>query len=193
MKTFTRLLTVAAIAAIGFVSCKKGDTGPAGPAGPAGPKGDQGAMGPAGQSGTAGATQFIFSTGVDSGINLTLPSPNNYIPLRLSASNDTLFNAAWFAYLYSQGAFFAIPGVSIADNSTYSLTFVYEDNTGDTADFFIDRVAGLGGKYDAIKLVRIMLDVETSTVNGVTTRSPRKLPDIDFSNYEAVKNYYHLQ
>ena len=99
MKTFTRLLTVAAIAAIGFVSCKKGDTGPAGPAGPAGPKGNQGAMGPAGQSGTAGARQFIFSTGADSGINLTLAPPNNYIPLRVSASNDTLFNAAWLAYL----------------------------------------------------------------------------------------------
>src|SRR3954468_14557260 len=100
MKTFPRLLTVVAIAAIGFVSCKKGDTGPAGPAGAAGPKGDQGAIGPTGQSGTGGVTQFYFTTGADSGLNLTLPSPDNYIALRVSASDDTLYNAVWFAYLF---------------------------------------------------------------------------------------------
>ena len=124
-----------------------------------------------------------------------MASPDNYIQLRLSVPNDTLFNAAWFAYLYSQGGFFAIPGVSVIDNSQYGFSFFYEDQSLDTASFFIDRVAGVGGKYDLIKLVRIMLTDEepTSTGGGVRTRTAGKLPDIDFNNYEAVKQYYHLQ
>ncbi len=147
MKTFSRLLTVAAIAAIGFVSCKKGDTGPAGPAGPAGPKGDQGAMGPAGQSGTAGATQFLFSTGAAGGLDLTLDAPDNYIVLRVNASDDTLVNAAWFMYLYKGGGWYAVPGFGENDASQYSFSFGYESNAADTALFFIDRVSGPGEKW----------------------------------------------
>src|SRR6187399_1873772 len=135
MKTFSRLLTVVAIAAVSFVSCKKGDTGPAGPAGPAGspgPTGPQGPIGPSGSSTSGNATQWFFSTGADSGIDLTLPSPDNYIPLQLPASNDTLFNAAWFAYLVTGPYFVAVPGPSAIDGSLYGLTFAYQSAAQDT-------------------------------------------------------------
>jgi hypothetical protein len=194
MKSIPRLLAVFAItlAIVSFNSCKKGDTGPAGPAGPAGPQGSQGtagAIGPTGQSGNANVMQYVFSSA--NGIDLTGASPNNFVPLFLDASNDTLINSAWFAYMFKAGAWYAIPGHGEGDASVYSFSYGYETQALDTALFFIDRVSGPGEVYDLVKLVRIFASNDITT-NAANRNGSRGLPNIDFKNYAEVKKYYNL-
>ncbi|HVU55042.1 MAG TPA: hypothetical protein VHD83_08295 [Puia sp.] len=208
MKSITRLVACAiTIATVSIISCKKGDTGPAGPAGPAGPQGIQGVQGlpgPTGQDGNANVMQYVYAPTDQSGqnftgIDLTKPAPDsNYIGLQLLVKNDTADISAWFVYMFKvvngYGYWAAIPGPGLGDQSTYSFSYVYEDvqEPLDTCDFFIDRVTGPGEVYDAIRIVRILIsNVGTNSTHG-SGRLPG-LPNIDFSNYEEVKKYYHLQ
>jgi hypothetical protein len=197
MKSISRLVAfgVITIATVCIISCKKGDTGPAGPAGPAGPQGAQGvagAIGPTGQSGNANVMEYFFFP-TDS-IDLSLPSPNNGIGIGFSLPSDpvdTLDLSAWFIYLYKFPFWYAVPGHGENDASQYSFAFGYIDITTpvDSARFYIDRVSGPGEKYEGLKLIRIL----TSDVTTDGTGHRRGLPNIDFNNYEAVKEYYHLK
>jgi hypothetical protein len=203
MKSISRLLTVYAItlAIVSMISCKKGDTGPAGPAGPAGsagptgPAGAAGAQGPTGASGNANVMQYVYApvdnNGNFTGLDLTGAAPlDNYLALSLYAPNDTLDKAAWFMYLFKDGAYYAIPGAGVGDSSTYSFSFGYY--VQDSALFIVSRPTGKGEIYDAIKLVRILISNvgPTGTTHGGSGR--RGLPDIDFRNYAEVKKYYNL-
>jgi len=194
MKSITRSLAVIAItiATISMVSCKKGDTGPAGPAGPAGPQGPQGPVGPTGQSGNGTVMQFIYA---DQGaIDLTGAAPNNNkFGLLINASDDTLVNAAWFAYLYKDGAWYGVPGAGENDASNYSFSYGYISNALDTAVFLVSRSSGPGEIYDAFKVVRILIDQTATNSTGGSGNRTRGLPNIDFRNYEEVKKYYNLQ
>ncbi|HEY4208521.1 MAG TPA: hypothetical protein VGM31_16965 [Puia sp.] len=205
MKRFSRLAACAiTIAMVGIISCKKGDTGPAGPAGPAGPQGPQGVQGlqglpgTTGQSGNGNVMQYVYAPVDQSGqnflgIDLTKPAPDsNFFGIRIIVPNDTADICAWFCYLYKNGVWTAIPGIAPDDQSTYNFWFGYEDAALplDTCDFIIDRTAGPGDVYDAIRYVRILIsNVGTNSTSG----GKPGLPNIDFSNYLEVKKYYHLQ
>jgi hypothetical protein len=198
MKSISSLVAACAItiATVSMVSCKKGDTGPAGPAGPAGAQGaqgPQGLQGPTGQDGNANVMEYGFFP-TDS-IDLTQPAPNNGIGLLITLPNtpkDTLNLSAWFMYLERDGFWYAVPGYGANDASQYSFSFGYVDlaNPVDSAAFFIDRVSGPGEKYEGLKLVRILTSDVTTSSSG---NNRRGLPNIDFTNYEAVKKYYNLK
>lgn len=208
MTSIPRLLTVFAIALsiISMPSCKKGDTGPAGPAGPAGaagptgPTGAAGAQGPTGVSGNANVMQYIYAP-VDAnqnftGVDLTGAAPNNGLGLLIKVPNDTADICAWFTYLYKDGFWYAVPGAAYNDASTYSFSYGYVDVTEplDSAVFFVDRTAGPGEVYDAMRIVRILIsNVSTNSTGGTGTARRHGLPDIDFKNYLEVKKYYNLQ
>lgn len=200
MKSISRQVTVfaVAVAMVSFISCKKGDTGPAGPAGPAGPTGAQGPVGPTGQSGNANVMTYNYfptSNGNLTGVDLSQPKPNNGIEIDFKVLNDTLDKAAWFVYLYHDPAWFAIPGESLYDSSTYSVTYGYSDKAApfDSAFFIITRPTGPGAVYHGLRIVRILLSDLFTNSTGGGSGSRRGLPNIDFSNYEEVKKYYHLQ
>ena len=200
MKRVSSVLTVVAIATISIVSCKKGDTGPAGPAGPAGPSGTQGPVGPTGQSGNANVMAYDYFPTDDNdnltGVDFSLPKPNNGVELDMLVKNDTLDRAAWFCYLYKDPAWFAAPGTSLLDSSTYTFTYGYYDvvQPYDTAFFVVTRATGPGAVYHGMRIVRILLsDLTTESAGGGRNGNRRGLPDIDFRNYEEVKKYYHLQ
>jgi hypothetical protein len=198
MKRITWLTTFGVITAIVcMIACKKGDMGPAGSTGPAGATGAAGAagpIGPTGQSGNANVMQYEYAptdaNGNLTGLDLTLAAPDNQLPLFMYAPNDTLDKAAWFTYLFKDGAAYAVPGAGPADASTYSFWFGYYST--DTAVFVIDRVSGPGELFDGIKLVRILIsNVSSTSTHGGSGRPG--LPDIDFKNYAEVKKYYNLK
>jgi hypothetical protein len=186
---------------VSIISCKKGDTGPAGPAGPAGPQGPQGvqgAIGVTGQSGNANVMTYdIFpqdAQGNFTGVDLTQPKPNNGIEIDFNVLHDTLDKAAWFVYLYRDPIWFAIPGYSEYDSSTYSFYFGYSDvlSPYDSAFFVVTRPTGPGAVYQGIRLLRVLIsNLTTSSANSSGNKNG--LPNINFSNYEEVKKYYHLQ
>lgn len=199
MKSISRLVAVIAvtIAMVSVISCKKGDTGPAGPAGPAGtagPTGPTGAPGPTGQSGNANVMAYDYFP--QNGIDLSQAKPNNGFELDFLVENDTLDISAWFVYLFKNPAWFAVPGESWYDSSSYTFTNGYFDVAApyDTAFFVVTRPSGPGGIYDGIRIVRILLSGITNITDGTRSSGDRRgLPNIDFRNYEEVKKYYHLQ
>jgi hypothetical protein len=161
-------------------------------------------QGPTGQNGNANVMQYIYepTDGNDNpiGIDMTKPGPDsNYLGLLVPVGNDTADKAAWFAYWFtpvdSIHAFWtAIPGAGFDNQSTYNFTYGYIDDTSprDSCAFFITRTSGPGEVYLALRLVRILIsNVSTNSTGGSGNR--RGLPNIDFSNYEEVKKYYHLQ
>jgi hypothetical protein len=197
MKRITKLMSVCAItiAMVSMISCKKGDTGPAGPAGPAGaagPAGVAGSMGPAGQDGNANAMQYIFGDFKSDGtINTQFDFTQGGYELTIPLPNDTLDNAAWFAYLIQGGANTAIPGFGYDNLTQYNFVYGYDGTTADQGDFFVSPVSGPGELVDAIKVVRILIsNTEINSTHGGNGR--RGLPDIDFKDYNAVKKYYNL-
>jgi len=193
MKSISRLLTVFAILAmVSVVSCKKGDTGPAGPAGPQGPQGTQGTVGLAGKDGNANVMEYFFLPAEGDSIDF---APNSGIYVNFQLPNDTLTLSAWFMYMYKFPLWYAIPGHGAGNATSYSFSYGYLDfaTPVDSAYFFIDKVSGPGEAYDAIKLVRILTNDLQTDGTGRSSGNRRGLPNIDFSNYEEVKKYYHLK
>ena len=131
------------------------------------------------------------------GVDLSQPKPNNGFELAFLVENDTLDISAWFVYLNRGGVWFAVPGESWYDSSTYTFSNGYFDQVApyDTAFFVITRPTGPGAVYSGIRIVRILLSGETviQSSGGSSGNNRRGLPNIDFGNYEEVKKYYHLQ
>ena len=137
-----------------------------------------GPQGPPGPEGNANVKIYTF-TGVD--FRQTTDT-GVYID---NISEDTVNNSAWFVYLVGFGnnttVSYSIPG-SDASNSHYYPWSIYIIPIS-RLQYFIVKDSGPGQQFDQIKIVRIY---------GGTGGKPQ-LPDIDFSSYDAVKQYYGIK
>lgn len=167
MKTYLLVLIVA----MAFVACKKGDIGPQGPEGPAGV---QGAQGPQGVAGNANVTQYTFGAQ-----NLATSS---FVQLQITTTQDTATRSLWYVYLYYQplDRWYFVPGSGFGGTSTYRLSLTYASGK---ATIYIDK-SGVGENYAQARVIRVY-------ANSVTTGGRGSTP-VDFSDYEAVRQYYQL-
>ena len=103
-------------------------------------------------------------------------------------TRDTMDNSVWFVYLsrYASNSemHHLVPG-SIPGGSTYNSWNLYIHSSLQ-ASFVINRESGIGELIDSIKIVRIYANTSSS-------RPEENLPDIDFSNFETVKEYYGIK
>ena len=77
-----------------------------------------------------------------------------------------------------------VPGRTSGGSYYYSWNIYLP--TSERMTMFIIRESGTGEAYDSIKVVRIY-------ANNTSGRPEENLPDIDFSNYETVKEYYGIK
>lgn len=168
----------------------KGDTGETGAVGLAGPKGDQGAKGSKGAPGANGNaevlirlsdTQRTIAPGINAGLIWYIDpalisvervkSSATFVYLKLSAPNAA--NEEWVA----------IPGsvfVAGSTHQTFTYAMIYE-NSRAGVDFF--RTAGEGSlTFYASKILFVP-----------KTSASARLASVDYSDYNAVKKYYHLE
>ena len=160
----------------------QGDVGPAGiqgEQGPEGQQGDVGATGPKGEDGIANAIQYEF-TGHDFSVG------NSSSSVVISKANyDT---TAWFAYLVNGNLVYALPGSGSSSNTTYRVQFSYSGFMTSAMYCNIVRTTGPGEVYSGIRIIGIKVNI--GTPEGKVNHD---LPDIDFSNYHAVSEYYGLK
>jgi hypothetical protein len=170
------LFTVTLILTICMFSCKKGDVGPAGPQGEAGPQGPQG---PQGIAGNANVTQYTY------GVQNLVAS---FAQLQVTTTRDTMDKSAWFVYLYYQpiDRWYFIPGYGNGGATQYRISMGYASNK---VSIYIDK-NGPGESYAQAKIIRIYTSSQQTGGRSVT--NPALPAGIDFSNYEAVRNYYQL-
>ncbi len=186
MKKYGLLLSTAILAVFMILqSCTKpangevgpqgpaGSAGPQGAAGPAGPAGQNGATGPAGQNGNANVIQVTFGSRTHTGSELSYTLPS-------SISSATLNNSLFYTYVLSAGSWYALPGSSYLGEKEYRV-FAYSTN----ARIYISRVTGTGS--EVFSSTRFIIIPSSTQINGRVG-----LPDIDFSDYNAVKRYYNL-
>ena len=164
MRTFTTLIFLSGVA---LFSCKKGDTGPAG------------TDGKDGQNGNANVVQYNF--GQQNFIT------NSFVTLSVSTTRDTMENSQWFAYLrYAPiDRWYAIPGAGLGGGTAYRLSFAFEAGK---VNLYIDKT-GAGEIYDKARVVRVYIN---KTLSGGRSGNRNSLPDIDFGDYETVRQYYNL-
>ena len=170
---YAALFLTGLVLSFAMLSCKKGDTGPAGPAGAPGPQGPQGI------AGNANVTQYSY--GVQ---NLAA----SFGQLQVTTTKDTMDRSAWFVYLYYQpiDRWYFIPGLGTGGTTQYRVSMGY---TANKVNFYIDKV-GPGESYAQAKVVRIY--TSSQQAGGRYATATNSLPDIDFADYEVVRNYYQL-
>ncbi len=173
-KILCLLIVVASLSA-----CKKGDVGPAGPTGPAGAAGPQGPQGPQGIAGNANVMQYTY--GVQ---NLVA----GFVTLGVTTTLDTMNKSSWFVYLYYQpiDRWYALPGLGTGGTTNYRVSYGYASNK---VNLYIDKT-GTGESYANAKVVRIYSVAQLP--GGRSAGASTGLPDIDFSDYKTVKEYYNL-
>ncbi|MFT3827139.1 MAG: hypothetical protein QM731_24650 [Chitinophagaceae bacterium] len=135
-----------------------------------------------GDTGNANVTQYSFGAQ-----NLASTS---FVTLSVTTTQDTMNNSAWFVYLYYQtnDRWYFIPGYGIGGSTQYRLSMGYSSSK---VNLYIDKI-GAGESYAAAKVVRVYM---TNTMPGGRVADPvnrEGLPNIDFTDYNAVKKYYHL-
>ncbi|MBO9565200.1 MAG: hypothetical protein J7621_20660 [Niastella sp.] len=167
MKNSTALIA-GMILAIAICSCKKGDTGPEGP------------KGADGINGNANVVQYTFGAQ-----NL---ATTNFVTLQITTTKDTMDKCAWFVYLYYQtnDRWYFLPGPGVGGATQYRLNMGYSSNK---VNIYIDK-SGAGENYAQAKVVRILTN--NTLPGGRVAAGAKPLPDIDFTDYEAVRNYYQL-
>lgn len=162
-----------------LINCTK--EGPEGPAGPQGPQGNAGVQGPAGPqgpigiSGNANVTQYTYGS---------QDFTTGFKTLLVTTTQDTMDRSAWLVYLWYApiSRWYFVPGLGFAGSTDYRLSMGY---SAGKVNIFIDLV-GPGEVYANARVVRIYAN---SSVSGGRSQ----LPNIDFSNYEAVRQYYNLE
>jgi hypothetical protein len=176
MKTITKLSRIFAVLAMFIVldACK-GPAGDVGPAGPAGPTGATGVAGPKGDTGNANAIQYTFASRTHTGSNIVY----NLTEVRGEVLNRSII----LVYIANtSGNWYSIPGIF---NGTNEYRTISSPSTNSSTVTLV-RVAGGSGGTDTFNSTRIVILPITDLRNG------RKAA-IDFSDYEAVKNFYNLK
>jgi hypothetical protein len=186
MKTY-----LIALLLLSFTACKKGDPGAAGPQGPAGPTGTAGANGTNGANGATGP-QGPQGIAGNANVKQYTYGPQNlaasYSTLQITTTLDTMNRSQWFVYLYYQplDRWYFMPGSGPGGTTQYRVSMGY---TNGKVNIYIDR-SGPGELYAQAKVIRIYAN--SVVAGGRMSGEATELPAIDFSNYEAVRKYYHL-
>ncbi len=158
--------TVLLLSCMIFFSCKKGDTGAAG------------------KDGNANVVQYNFGSH-----DFTQPPVTDALVVNVKA--DTANRSQWFVYMYhpNVGRWYFLPGPGIFDLSQYSVNLEVRD---EQTILYIIKVSGSGEIYSKIRMIRIYANSDLP--GGRTGRSNMNngLPNINFSDYETVRAYYHL-
>jgi hypothetical protein len=137
----------------------------------------KGDTGPQGLPGNANVTQYSFG---EQNFPLTF-----YVTLMITNSADSSENSAWFTWLYynPNARWYAVPGLGSGGATQYRSSIAYLNGK---TNIYIDKV-GPGEVFTKAKVVRVYTG---APVPG--GRQARTLPDIDFNDYNAVKQYYKL-
>lgn len=141
-----------------------------------GEQGPQGPPGPQGTDGNAEVTQYIFGEhdfSTSSSVTWQIPD----------ISSEEMYESAWLTYLVRPaGNIYPIPGYGVNGSSEYR---IYVFHSGVNVNFAVVLAAGTGEIYAETRIVQIPA---SDTVNLKTS-----VPDIDFSDYYAVADYYGLE
>ena len=139
-----------------------------------------GPQGPPGPEGAANVKVYTFD-----GVDFT--QTNQAGVVIDSISQDTVENSAWFIYLVNRSSqsyqSFLIPGYDYS--FSYYIPKLIFISASQSVHYIIYRYSGSGAMFEEIKVVRIY--------GGVGVEGKPQLPDIDFSNYDAVKDYYGIK
>lgn len=207
-------LTLATAACDGPVG-PQGDTGPQGPAGEdgaQGPQGPAGGDGQNGQDGPQGPEGPQGEPGEDGNANVTLyifdehafSSQSPSVGLGIDDVSLTEWTeSAWFVYLVGNPECpavcrFHVPGLGSpyeAETSFYNASDHL--GSGDQVVVLVTLESGPGETYDNIHVVRVDVSNVEFPNEGLTAglqSSPEDLlpANLDFSDYNAVKEYYGL-
>lgn len=172
-------LAILGLCILFLLSNCEGDQGAVGPAGPQGPQGTQGVEGPQGPigiDGNANVRQYTFGPA-----NF---SASPYKVFSISTTADTVDRSAWYTYLYYEPIerWYFIPGLGYGGSTNHRVSIDYSN---DKANLYIDR-DGPGENYSKVRVVRIYAN---SVVEG---GREGQAPEVDYSDYVAVRNYYGL-
>jgi hypothetical protein len=161
-----------------FVSCEGDDgaVGPAGAQGVPGPAGPEGPQGPVGIAGNANVRQYSFGA-----YNFTALA---FAQLQVTTTLDTMNRSVWNTYLYYEpnSRWYMVPGFGPGASTQYRISLGHET---DKVNIYIDKT-GVGENFSQVRVVRIYAN---SIMPGGREVS---LPKIDFTDYEAVCDYYGL-
>ena len=159
-----------------------GATGPQGTPGATGPQGPQGVAGPTGPQGEKGDPG-------ESNVRLYSFSAHNYASsasyyVMIPEIGPQVDAHLFFVYLVDTtvDVKYPIPGQGISGNSTYRVWWL---RIGSSVSLRTQRSAGPGENYGEMRVITIPI---TQMPTG-----RKALPDIDFSDYDAVVNYYGLE
>lgn len=177
MKTSVSLVFLFSLTIILFACNKEGPAGPAGATGATGPQGNTGSQG---TPGNANVVQYNYGNTYDF-------TTNSDFNLNVTTTAGTMNRSAWFVYLKYSGLneyTYALPGYGYNGDSYYRSSYYF--NTGlNKVTHTITRLNGPGEIYSGAKIIRIY-------ANTNQTGGRMNLPDIDFSNYTAVREYFNL-
>lgn len=157
-----------------FVAACKGPAGDPGPAGAAGTAGATGATGAKGDVGSANVTQVSYNTPF-------APTASRVLTLPASIDKATIDKSLVVVYIQNAGntaLWYQIPGLVLTDDFRY-----FVGTSATTQNITIIRASGTA--ITSISAVRVLIIPAATVVNG------RKAA-VDYSDYEAVKAYYHL-
>jgi len=173
-------ILIALIASTLLFSCKKGDIGPQGPEGPQGSQGPQGPQGPQGIAGNANVTQYTYGAQNFASVS--------FATLSVTTTKDTMDKSAWFVYLYygTLDRWYFLPGPGVGGSTQYRVSMSYVTNK---VTIYIDKI-GAGENYAQAKVIRIY--TSSQQTGGRSAPGPALPQDLDFTSYEAVRNYYQL-
>lgn len=149
-------------------------SGEPGPQGPAGPQGVAGPQGPAGQNGNANVTQVTFNQTFNATEYKSFTFPS-------AITTDILNSSAILVYIRTSNDpnnLYPIPGMIAGDDFRYIL---YPSSRS----FQIRRQSGT--YVSSVSMTKVIIIPANNLINGRIG-----LPDIDFSDYNAVKKYYNL-
>jgi len=162
-------------------------TGPAGEPGPAGATGATGAAGPAGPAGPAGSANVLTSAwrtvkATDWVISTTTPQQVRFAFTDNSLTQTVLDRGIVMAFTRTPGQ------TGVAE----PMPFVY---TNGSSESFVVRVGTITFLYNANKTLT-QADLFATEYRWViiptATLSGGRLAGVDWTNYEAVRDYLHL-
>ncbi|WP_462251755.1 hypothetical protein [Ekhidna sp.] len=178
MKNLIKILVLISVIAIGCEGPEgppgpEGATGPTGPIGPIGQNGSDGQNGQNGQDGEdADVTQYNYPGFTHTGVFVQFAIPKSY---------EEISESVVLGYAEYSGFWYPIPGYVL---STYEYRiFIDEGDTSSETAFNMVRVEGTGDQ--TFTALRILVIPAITVTNG-------RNAGIDFSDYEAVAEYYNL-
>lgn len=188
-KNLIMIVVIAMLTGIGSCSKDEGPQGPAGPQGAQGQPGQQGADGPAGVQGPAGNANVIVRNYTLEPSDFTEYGTAGQPQHRYSASisipevTSSVFNSGMVVVYYNPNgpSWFSLPQTLYESSYSYTLTYYH-------------YVGGVGiQRYDSdLHSIPPTFTLSLKVVI-VPPATGKKDWDVDWNNYSAVKEYFHIK